>query len=475
MKSSIYIASDKVDVVTYSGYGKKLKIKRHETIPVEEGTLFNGKILDREALVECGEQLRKMDKRFLKNVTLVIDGALIYNKIVTTPKRLSNIQYLRLAEDTFTDTKYESELLYSYTIISEKRAIAYAIETDQLRAYTSLMNDLGIEVKSIRIGVESIIRLAKLSEDIDTTSCVLNMVDSSMMLSVVMNDGQPVFITRARINSDTESIDIASISKGLSGIMQFVKSERLKELTHSYYIGTELDEIEVYDYLKNNSQIEGHTVHINDYGSSMSVVNAYTSHETKVNLLKAAENLEKIKRSRKSRSMLIPIAALLVMIVAIPYYLLHQENNMLESLIEPLFNYANNSDTVASVTYLMEIENNVEKSKKIIEQYEFIKDGRRRKQDITDGIMDFILTAETSVQIQEMDYVDSNSSIRVSGLGETQRGLANYIEKLREDGRIDSVDYSGYGDGQDEKFSFSADIILKENAAEENKDGEVQK
>ncbi|MDR1670077.1 MAG: hypothetical protein LBR76_08970, partial [Oscillospiraceae bacterium] len=234
MESSVYISSEQIQVVGYSGG----VIREFVTHPLPEGTMINGMITDQAFLIECLASMRGEHPELFKKPSLVVDGSAILVKRIPTPK-LGKKQYRQLVRDDFSEAgENADDLACGFQTLPGGRALlACAADKSVIDNYTSAFKSVGVNLRSIRVGTQAIMSYIATRPELQQKSFVLNMIDGVTMLSLIFENGVNVFISRTRLYGDTKEQLAQTIIDNLGGLIQFNRSQKFGEVTDSYYLG----------------------------------------------------------------------------------------------------------------------------------------------------------------------------------------------------------------------------------------------
>ncbi len=161
MQTVVYFSNDGIQVLQGTIKGGRLNISNFILLPVETGALINGVITNEEAVRESIVAARKENPKLFKNMKLVIDSSLIATKTVAVPK-LKPKELAALAAAEFDDSagNYD-DLVVDYAHIpgvTGNNIFGCGVEKRVLESYITLFASLKIQIKSIDVGLNTLIQ-----------------------------------------------------------------------------------------------------------------------------------------------------------------------------------------------------------------------------------------------------------------------------------------------------------------------------
>lgn len=246
MTTSVYLSNEEVIVIRGTAYSRTLKIRRFQSVPMPKGAIINGMITDEEAIKAILAQLRRRGALSARNVRLVIDSSLVMVKVENVPV-LPRRRLMEFTKNTFAEmVETHGELLCDYSVIDAENwngrgcaILCSAMEKSMAEMYIRLFREAGVELGSIDISLNSLIKLLKYSHELSRRTFILSVLDASYMSSFLFINGQYIFVRSNRLLCERESHDsFAEISSVISSILQFNKAQKSEyDITSVYFCG----------------------------------------------------------------------------------------------------------------------------------------------------------------------------------------------------------------------------------------------
>jgi hypothetical protein len=470
MKSSVFITTDKIEVIGFTKAAGPPAVNDYLSAELPEGTLINGKIIDTAAFEEALAEMKAKAPRLFANASLTVDGSSVFTKKIRTP-RLSRRRMLQLVIDEFSDSADggETEMLYDYiTMKNTHSVLACSVDKSQVDSYRTSFANAGIKLKAVRIGVESILHYVQSRKDLQDSTFVINAIDSFTMLSMVFHNGENMLISRTRLFGDSNIDQLNNALQNLSGLVQFMKSEKIGEIGCSYYLGPDNDDIIYMGEINPYPDIEiaaldvtaGVTGHERLPASArFGFLNTMQS-ENSINLLNSGKELKALEKSKKPKNYIPLAAAVVAAALAVPSLLLLRDNIEIDRELNDLRDFLNDPYVAEKKAELSEIEANTVYYSDILKQAEMKNQWDMSRAKITAEILDYILGAAVSVRLENFTYSEASGVLSVTGSSANQSDVARYVETLKRNELIEWVGYSGYGAGGEGRYSFSIQITL---------------
>lgn len=469
MKTSIYITSERIEAIAYKKTSGIVKIVDYASEALPERTMINGNITDTAMLVEKLSALKARKKKLFKKVSLVIDSNLLAVKEIPVPK-LNKRQYFQIVKDEFANNLTAGgEAVIDYTLLKkpDNKTALFALSTSKelIAAYKHVFKDAGIELKAMRVGLETILCYIKTVPELRDKTFIMNIVDGFSMLSVVFSNGNNVLSTRTRLVGDDDETLMQSIIGNLSPLIQFTQSQKLPELYKCYYLGlpenmtkmlgTSINNADVFDLLKGVKNADKITdpCHLSFMGiyndGGIDLLHSY---------LYAKENLRDYKPV--SALWLLPVLGVLAISAAFAVPTL--VTRTLNEKIAVIEQYLNNETVKEKVEKINEIEAETSRLASLTKE---IDDAYAEKESfprMTRELVNLIVRTDPSVVIDSFNMNDEHF-VTISGSSDTQMDSSRYAERLLANGLIESVEYTGYRFDSSNRFGFSILVKLHGN------------
>jgi len=473
MRSSIHISKYAIKVVAYTKTGNNISVNEYHTYPLPEECIMNGVIIDANPINEGLHALKTSYPQALKDVSLVLDGSFVYTKRITVPGKLNARMYDRVVRDEFSEIAQDVENLicghFPLTTNEDgsKQVLAFGVENAHVQTYLSIFDAAEIKLSSVRLGVQALFRFIKKRPELSAVPFVLNVVDDVVMLSMIFQNGVNVFQSRSRLYGDDRQALVRSTLDGLSGIIQFNKSQNFADLTHCYYLGLTNPEMDVFKFNNDYPEITFSTLDVyrGASGAERLPPDAHLAYlgalipDSEPDLFHSIKMLEKVKKDERPKNRYIPIIAGLVLILAGALTTMGILMGSVEREVRDIKSYLNDPVTVAKretidalltdTYYINDLYNAVAEKK----EYDALQP------KLTKHLVDTIVgTGSWTVRVTGLDFKSYAAVVTVVATC-SERESANFVEMLKKNPGIETVKYRGYGTDAAGDYVFTLDII----------------
>ena len=483
MKASIHISTGLIKVIAYTKVGLRITVKDFLTYPLPEESVLNGVILDGTQIIEGLRLLKSSQPSLFKEASLVIDGSFVYTKKITVPGKLNKLMYDEVIRDEFAEISSDSEnLICDHFLLNSnqdgsKEILACAVENAHAQAYLAIFQAAGIKLSSVHLGVLTVLQFVASNSELKSVPFVLNVVDDVVLLSMIFQNGVNVFQSRTRLYGDERATLVQNTLDGLSGILQFNKSEKYTDLTNCFYLG--LSDADMSLVAMNVSYPEISFSLLNIYrdakGAEMLPPNAHFAFlnalvpDSQADLLNNIRMLEKAKARRKPKNRWIPIiagtAALLALVIAGLWFLV----NGVERDVREIKNHLNSPGVIAQRDEASSLSMDTARINNLYNAVADQRDETAARPQVSNRLLSTIVrTGGTAVTINGMNFDSDNRVLSVSASSATEYDASSYVEALKRDSLIEDVSYTGYRTGSDGEFIFSIDVKAEGWSEEED-------
>lgn len=465
MQTLVYFSNDGIQVLQGTIKKGRLNISNYKTLPVEAGGLINGVITNEEVVKETITAALKENPRLFKNMKLVIDSSLIATKNVEVPK-LKPKELAAVATTEFEDTagNYD-ELVVDYTRIpgvSGNNLFCCGVEKRVLDSYVTMFASLKIQIKSIDVGLNSLIQYVTATKDFKKMTFALNILDGKNLVSLLFENGIYIFSNRSRLLSERGTDAFADeLSGKLSSLIQFNKSQKSEHtLNMSLYAG--LDEFELSRLRELNFDPElnlfiiPQTPNIKsgfvidesfDFGSFIYPIAGFFDGLKPLNLFTAFKksNVKKKELPFEYKALILPAAMILISLVVFGVFfgLKYSAQKSLEAS-NAYISDANNQAEYLQATELAEEVSGIQSE---ISNVEAITAAISSNPNLGAQTMTTLSTMGNGViALSSLDYDGSTGAIQIVAIANNEKEAARYIERLKSTGYFTEVEYTGYAE-----------------------------
>ena len=503
MQTLVYFSNDGIQVLQGIIKGGRLNISHFKTLPVEAGALINGVITNEEAMKETIAEALKETPHLFKNMKLVIDSSLIATKNVEVPK-LKPKELAAVAATEFEDTagNYDA-LVVDYAHIpgpSGNNLFCCGVEKRVLESYVTLFASLKIQIKSIDVGLNTLIQYISATKDYKGMTVALNILDGKNLVSLLFENGIYIFSNRSRLLSERGTDAFADeLSGKLSSLIQFNKSQKSEyTLNMSLYAG--LDEYELNGLRALNFDPElnlfiiPQTPNIKngfvmdesfDFGGFIYPIAGFFAGTKPINLFDAYKKSNVIKKELpfEYKALIAPAAMILtcLIIFGVFFGLKYSAQKKLEEMNA----YISDTNNQAEYMQAKELTDEVSAIQSEVSNIESINMAIGTNPNLTsDKLTHMVTLCNGVISLNAMEYDGTTGAIHISAVANNEKEAAQYIKRLKETQYFTQVDYTGYAQvtassGQTTTsgtttntgitstgFTFSADAYLKAGDAQ---------
>ena len=468
MKSSIYVSTEKIEIIGFAGNA----VKRFVTYPLAEGTMINGTITDSAFLTECLGTMRKENPDLFTDPSLIVDGSAILSRRLVTPK-LGAKRCQQLVRDDFADTTDDPDSLVCgyHKLGTEGSAdviLGCAANRGLVDSYISAFKEAGVKLSSIRVGMEALLRFVSSKEELKTASFVLTLIDGFTTVSVIFDNGNNVFMSRSRLYGETKEQVFQNVLENLNGLINFNRSQKFNEITQCYYLGINDADMRVIEALNPYPDIrmnmldlfrgisggalppEAHFVYLNMRMSSDAI-----------NLMDGRKELTQHVKHKKPRKIWIPLMALYVLILAVPCGYVWWRDYQISKDIDEVNAYLESPKVLDKQVELDVIKLESRQYESITGQYNEFVDWEESMTMVSSQLLDlFVRDYEEKVFVTQFDYDEKTGHVRLSAKCDGENIMTYYADFLESSDMVDRVAYGGYTYDSNGLFSFTIDVTL---------------
>jgi hypothetical protein len=473
MKSSIYISTEKIEVVGYAGRS----VRRFATYPLPEGTLINGMITDSAFLTECLALMRAENPDLFVSPSLIVDGSAILSRRIITPK-LNRKRYLQLVRDDFTDsTDDTANLVCGYCKLhsqdGQDAILACATDKRLVDSYTSAFTAAGIKLRSIRVGAESLVGLIDSRSELKGSSFVLTLIDGFTSVSMIFENGSNVFMSRARLYGETKEQIFQNVLDNLNGLINFNRSQKFSEITQCYYLGVTDADIRLLSTLNPYGGIEMHSLDLTGPGSILppeahfAYLNAVLPAD-RIDLITARKELDKHLKSSKPRKTAPVLLLLYILLLAAPIAFMWMQVNGLDKDIEDIERFLSDPVIEERQAELERREIDTRSFRSIVDQYNELIEWEESLNRASSRLLDlFIVQFRGMAAVIRFDYDERANIVRIEAVSADPDSATRYVDALKASELVSEIYYTGYTVDSEGETNFKIDVTLADNERKE--------
>lgn len=465
MKRVVYINNDQVKILLADLKKGEVKVIKSLEYTLEPGSVINGVLIRTNEILN----ILKGNRNLLKGATVVLNSSNIQIKKLDHPelkgKKLDN--YIR----TEFSIPEDGSLIYgtvSRKFENQYRTIFMGVPSELLKGYLNLFKEAKIKLGSFEILQNGMAKFVKSKQDLKGQNFVLNLIEGSNLISVLIEAGEYVLTDRNRLIAEPNSEPfLDELLQKLSSMIQFNKSQKSPNLiTKSYYVGLNRDKLLILEDKSMAMDVGLEVVGFIDDSLHEKVGLTHfccfmglAEKKGDINLLKQFKKYTTNNKKRNWRMIAILLALILVIggftIVKAKNMYMEKENAYYESEISGTANARELTEIIYKQNQIMSIPS-------IIQELNNAKNDSGNKELLNASKLFKIMeVAQKSVTINSIEGNGSNGSLIIDGTGSDEFSTSNFVSELKETEMFSSVEYSGYISTRANEYSFTVVCILK--------------
>lgn len=480
----VYLSNRYIRVVEGEASGGRIHAKALYYTVDTRGCILNGTITDVDGFREIIKNLWETNSLPRKGISLVIDSSQFTTKVVDAPP-MKQKQMMEYISREFTDVERISNPVYGYFPLSGaggkkekvKRIFSVVAPREFIREYQEIFLGLGITIGSIESVIGVALRLAETLPQLGGSTCIVQFADDMTLMNLLFVDGQYRYSNRNRMFSEKGTPEFAAeAARTVSNLIQFAKAQELSAKIPKVYIaGLTQDEFQVYQdsIYQINDQMEageldlGQTVQIEKGAGGQSVTNfalaigGLLRADVKTSMMaQVQKDPIKEKERKQRRKVLIPLgvfAAVLLAVTAamgIRVFLYSKQLSELED-------YNQREDIVAACEEYDALNAELSSSAALGKSMGSLKTsllGYPRVDSKTEQVVAACASGLVSAQISS--YNAESGMMSFNAEAENVEQINQFIKLLNQQEIFSDVDYTGYSQGSDNKWSVNVNCIM---------------
>jgi len=459
MRTMVYLYSECIEIVQGEFKRKKLNIKNQYKHTIEPGTIINGVITNKAAVVRAlNAAQNEID---FHKTTLVINSSLIANKKVDVPK-LRPKELKAIAKAEFENANNAEDLIIDYMGILGKNDVTsmfcIAAEKEMLMSYIEVFKAANIKLAKIETAVSTTLNYVEAANVFNDQTFALNIVVGNIVLYFLFEEGRYKFSSQVRLINDRESEGLASeLSSKLSSLVQFSKSQRLEtSLDQAYYIGlsdTEMQHLQAFssgmgiailEMPQNEAiQMESAVDAAVDLNQFFYPTAAFFDTKNGVDLYDSYYEKKEGHSQKGYNKWLIPPITLIAigLILSVTFGVMNAKK---QSELDALNAEIESTEMVTEYAEAQTIEAELTA---LTSYYNELQNGQDYANGYPDINSDKITTLETlgsGITLSSISYESSSGTMSVSAKAASVFDAAIYVGQLLKSGLFQDISYTGY-------------------------------
>lgn len=255
--SVIYISNENISVISAEVKRDVLRVEDYFHIPLKEGTILNGVIIDDQ---EMKNSLKQVYDRGIHEAALIVDSAKILAKTASVP-RMNEKEVLQFVKDELSAVDENSEdIVYDFAYLGEddsakgaSKILCVGIERKFIESYLDVFNDAGIAILGIDYAINVLINLVKELHGFLDKTYAISQVDGQNLISVLFINNEYALTNRSRIFATRGTPDFENeVINAVSQLKQFASSSQQDlPMSDIYFFGLEeKEEIQLFERVR---------------------------------------------------------------------------------------------------------------------------------------------------------------------------------------------------------------------------------
>ena len=235
---SFDISDKQINIVKGDNTANKIRIEKSLalTIPDDEDYILNGEVLNLSGLAEFVLTNLKAEAMMDKDAVVTFTSSNIVFKELIVPKA-KGTQFLTMVQNTMShEMGITDDYSISYTIVGEAgeenpgavKVLATACPSTVVESYRKFFNILGITLKSVNIGCNSIARIVLADKtNLEKMPLLVCQIDDNFLGLILFENGQMAFARYEPISKEdyeSEEYLTEAISENIFRMEQFNKA-----------------------------------------------------------------------------------------------------------------------------------------------------------------------------------------------------------------------------------------------------------
>lgn len=458
MKTVVAFTNNKVQVICGDGTQSGVTVSRVLDVDFEMNCVLSGVITDPEVFAAGIRNAWQKYGLPKKGVVLSLDGNNIKTKKASVPK-VNRDKTLDIAAMEFKEIEVFTNPIFSFVTLAEDQAareiMAVGGEFEFVQSLVEVFSAQGIKVESVVSTRCAMIKLMGLLEFVRGKSCMIQTMDEETLTTVLVENGQFVNISTARVFSEHGSQAFGlEVARNVSQLSQFQSSQRSQNLASEVYMaGFRQEDLQV---AKEQIELLAMQVSLFDPGQRLHMSEGITGRlflhagalvlgVNEGNLFVSyKEHLKNTKKRDKQLLKILPILILVAIFTAVGSSMVIA-NQQKERQVMELTNFINDPANVAINKEYQEklLEsgalnariNVTDDIKKAIESYPLA----------TSELNRVIVSCGSGIALVNVtNYSAETGYLHFNAIGADATKINEFVKALTETGIFYGVSYSGY-------------------------------
>ena len=254
---------------------------------------------------------------------------------------------------------------------------------------------------------------------------------------------------------------------GLSGIIQFNKSQNFDEFNHCFYLGLSDSDLDLVRMNTAYPQIQFNNLELfkGVKGAEILPPNAHIAYlntlipDGETDLLQGIVIANKIIKRNKPKKIWIPVlagfVAVLLCIIGVLWFLVYGVTREVRDLTD----YLNSPQVLSEKAELAKLNDEISRAVTAYDEALLQIAEKEAMPLLTRELIETIVrTGRDAVTVNSFTFNDEQGTVRVSASAATEFSASRYVEQLRAVSMIEYIEYLGYAYDSAGAFNFSIEV-----------------
>lgn len=451
MKTVVYINNDQVSILA----GKK-----YLEFPLPQGSVSNGVLINRDAILQVIRDNRKLLRRPL---ALLNSSNAILKAADHPPMSKRQFRSYLEQEAGLPPEGEMGEEIRQVKIPGGRRSYFQGVPKDLLESYVSLFREAGVSLQgilSLQLAAEDFLAGNK---GLRGQTCFLEILEGENLLSILFDQGAYVLTDRSRLLGEPGSPAWEEeLAQKISYLIQFDRSRKSPNpLSAMYFSGFQKEGLE---FLR--SRFPGLLIEAAEKAAGIPPAEGNPLPCLLGLAGKGGEELLRSARRRKrklsSREILLLAAAFSLFLSAGGYFLSRSRTLSLEEENRALREEISTSKDGDKLEELLSKQSLLARIPRILEELEAARGEGAPFEALTrDTLLLLIQKAGNDVLLERVEGEGETGTVILQGVGTSEFSASRYVGALKDTGLFSQVEYSGYESSRKGEYSFLALCTLR--------------
>lgn len=485
-RTMIYVGAREIQAAVCVTGRKGTVIRACETMPIPEGCMINGLIMNEEEFQSTVADFVSRCRFKLKKPVLLVDSSQIMLKNMAMPGQLKKRQLLYSVRAELAALDNKKEYIYDYSEIHSRNAdgtktiLSGGIDAELADQYQEIFAAAGVTAAGMDVLSDGVIHMVEQVPELNSGTIILCTLDGQNAVTYLFSDGAYLMHSRNRLLTKRGDEKIVGELLGrISSMNQFSQSQREFEKAGAvYFCGLTKEEEPGIQIIKDTFQLQTEVFSLEayiragkgvdvDYGRMFGILASMVPTKRKTfNFLsadkeKAVETVEK----RKGPGVGIAVVGGVVAVLGIASGIVLYGNMKLKNELAAITAFTESPSNRKEYERIQEMEKTLGYYGAALEQLTTAQKIVLETVQPDSRMLSSIEMMAGGITCMEYTYTKEQDLLTFTCLTDDYRSIPGFIRALKSAGYFKNVNYSGYsyeeGLGR-YRFGISARLLKAE-------------